>query len=186
MANGFLVLTAVGPDRVGIVDDLSGAVMIGGCNIEESKMAVLGGEFAVIMLVSGPVASVDALCASLPKLGDTLGLRVSCQRTHEPQPAERGRPYLLTAVSLDTPGIVHSITALLRRYAINIEDMETETALAPWTGAPMFRLTAHLVIQSAVSVNQLKKELAHLQQQQDLDVTLKPVFVPGSESGESR
>ena len=58
MATGFVVLTAVGPDRVGIVDDIAGAVSGAGCNIEESKMAVLGGEFAVIMLVSGPAASV--------------------------------------------------------------------------------------------------------------------------------
>jgi len=183
MASGFMVLTAVGPDRVGIVDDLAGAITAGGCNIEESKMAVLGGEFAVIMLVSGPPASVDSLGASLPRLGDSLGLHVSSQSTHEPRAAERGRPYLLKAVSLDTPGIVHAVTALLRRHGINIEDMETETAPAPWTGAPMFRLTAHLVIGSTVSVNHLKRELAHLQQQQDLDVTLKPVFAPGSESG---
>ncbi|HET6450786.1 MAG TPA: ACT domain-containing protein [Spirochaetia bacterium] len=184
MASGFMVVTAVGPDRVGIVDDLSGAVTSGGCNIEESKMAVLGGEFAVIMLVSGPAASVDSLGDSLVHRGETLGLRVSLQRTRGPRSEEKGRPYLLKAVSLDTPGIVHSVTALLRRYAINIEDLETETAPAPWTGAPMFRLTAHLVIGSTVSVNDVKRELAHLQQQQDLDVSLKPVFGPGSEPGE--
>ena len=51
MARAYAVLTAIGPDRVGIVDDVSGAVSEGSCNIEESKMAVLGGEFAVIMLV---------------------------------------------------------------------------------------------------------------------------------------
>ncbi len=48
----------------------------------------------------------------------------------------------------------------------------------------MFRLSAHLVIGPTVSVNDLKRELAHLQQQQDLDVVLKPVFATGSESGE--
>jgi glycine cleavage system transcriptional repressor len=184
MATGFVVLTAVGPDRVGIVDDLSGVVTSGGCNIEESKMAVLGGEFAVIMLVSGPSTAVESLSRSLPGIGEKMGLRLTGQPTHEPRAEEKGRPYLLKAVSLDTPGIVHSVTGLLRRYDINIEDMETETARAPWTGAPMFRLSAHLVIGPTVSVNDLKKELAHLQQQQDLDVVLKPVFATGSESGE--
>jgi len=184
MARAFLVLTAVGPDRVGIVDDLAGTVAAAGGNIEESKMAVLGGEFAVIMLVSGPAASVDPLCRSLPSLGEKLGLRVTCQATHEPRAEEKGRPYLLKAVSLDTPGIVHSVTALLRRHAINIEDLETETAPAPWTGAPMFRLSAHLVIGPSVSISGLKEELGRLQQEHDLDVVLKPVFVAGSESGE--
>jgi glycine cleavage system transcriptional repressor len=184
MATGFVVLTAVGPDRVGIVDDISGAVSGAGCNIEESKMAVLGGEFAVIMLVSGPAGSVEAMTRSLPSLGVKLGLLVGCHPTHEPRAEEKGRPYLLKAVSLDTPGIVHSVTAILRRHEVNIEEMSTETAAAPWTGAPMFRLTTHLVVGPSVSIGSLKAELAHLQQQLDVDITLKPVFAPGSESGE--
>jgi len=184
MSKEFSVLTAVGPDRVGIVDDLSGAVAAAGGNIEESKMAVLGGEFAVIMLISGPAAAIETVCTSLPARGRELGLRVTCQRTHEPRAEEKGRPYLLTAVSLDTPGIVHSVTALLRRHAINIEDLETETEAAPWTGAPMFRLSAHLVIGPSVSIGTLKEELARLQRENDLDVVLRPVFTPGAEPGE--
>jgi len=183
MAKGFSVLTAVGPDRVGIVDDLSGAVAKAGANIEESKMAVLGGEFAVIMLISGPGAALESLCVALPAFGDRLGLHVTCQPTGQPRAEEKGRPYLLTAVCLDTPGIVHSVTALLRRHSINIEDLETETAAAPWTGAPMFRLTAHLVIGPSVSIGTLKEELARLQREHDLDIVLKPVFVAGAEAG---
>ena len=120
----------------------------------------------------------------MPALGEKLGLRVGCHPTHEPRAAERGRPYLLKAVSLDTPGIVHAVTAVLRSHEINIEDLETETAAAPWTGAPMFRLSAHLVVGPSVSIGGLKQELAQLQQNHDLDIVLKPVFAPGSESGE--
>ena len=80
MATGFVVLTAIGPDRVGIVDDISGAVSGAGCNIEESKMAVLGGEFAVIMLVSGPAGSVEAMTRALPALGVKLGLQSDATR----------------------------------------------------------------------------------------------------------
>ena len=152
-------------------------------------MAVLGGEFAVIMLVSGPAASVDSLTRSLPALGEKLGLLIGCRPTRAPRAKsptgaksasggaeETGRPYLLKAVSLDTPGIVHAVTAVLRSHEINIEDLETETAAAPWTGAPMFRLSAHLVLGPSVSVAGLKQELAHLQREQDLDIVLKPVF----------
>ncbi len=184
MPTGFLVLTAVGPDRLGIVDEISGVVTDAGCNIEESKMAVLGGEFAVIMLVSGPAASVDSIARSLPARGEKLGLRVGCHPTHEPRAEEKGRPYLLRAVSIDTPGIVHAVTAVLRRYAINIEDLETETAPAPWTGAPMFRMSAHLVVGPSISVSGLKEELSRLQQEHDLDIVLKPVFASGAETGD--
>jgi glycine cleavage system transcriptional repressor len=183
MARSYVVLTAVGPDRVGIVDDIAGAVSKAGGNIEESKMAVLGGEFAVIMLVSGPGGSIESLCRTLPGMGTDLSLHVECRPTREPRGGEKGRPYLLEAVSLDTPGIVHSVTAILRGHGINIEDLETDTAAAPWTGAPMFRLKAHLVVGPSVSLATLKDDLARLQKEHDLDIALKPVFAggPGAE-----
>ena len=48
-----LILTAVGPDRVGLVETISQFIARHGCNIEDSKMAVFCGEFAVIVLISG-------------------------------------------------------------------------------------------------------------------------------------
>lgn len=176
MALDYVVLTAIGTDRVGIVDDISGAVSAGSCNIEESKMAVLGGEFAVIMLVSGTPPAVKGLADQLPALGTRLGLAIACRGTREPRPVESGRPYLLEAVSLDTPGIVHAVTAVLRSHGVNIEDLETDTAAAPWTGAPMFRMKGHLVAGTSVSVPRLREDLARLQQEHDLDITLRPVF----------
>ena len=181
MAKAYAVLTAIGSDRVGIVDDLSGSVTSAGCNIEESKMAVLGGEFAVIMLVSGPPGFLDTLTAGLPALGRTLDLRIESRPTREPSAGTSGRPYLLEAVSLDTPGIVHSVTAILRSHGINIEELSTDTAAAPWTGAPMFRLKAHLVVGPSVSLSRLKEDLSRLQNEHDLDIALKPVF-PANES----
>ncbi len=139
-------------------------------------MAVLGGEFAVIMLASGSASAVGALATALPGLGDSLGLRIECRPTREPRSEDAGRPYLLEAVSLDTPGIVHSVTAVLRGHGINIEDLETDTAAAPWTGAPMFRMKAHLILGRAVSLARLREDLARLQQEHDLDIALRPVF----------
>jgi predicted amino acid-binding ACT domain protein len=48
-----LILTAVGPDQVGLVEKLSEFISSHGCNIEDSKMAVFCGEFAVILLITG-------------------------------------------------------------------------------------------------------------------------------------
>lgn len=181
MTGSYAVLTAIGADRVGIVDDLSGLVAARSCNIEESRMAVLGGEFAVIMLVSGEVPALDRLSGDLSAAGARLGLHVQLKATREPH-AEAGRPYLLETVSLDTPGIVHTVTAALRKHGVNIESLETDTAPAPWTGAPMFRMRAHVVVGPSVEIVKLKEDLAHLEAGQDLDVRLRPVFpVPETE-----
>jgi glycine cleavage system transcriptional repressor len=181
MAGVYAVLTAIGADRVGIVDDLSALVAGRGCNIEESRMAVLGGEFAVIMLVSGDSPGLDGLSVELAAAGGRLGLGIELKRTRGPR-GEAGRPYLLETVSLDTPGIVHTVTAVLRRHGVNIESLETDTTAAAWTGSPVFRMRAHVVVGPGVHVARLKEDLACLEAGQDLDVTLRPVFpVPETE-----
>ena len=171
----FAVLTASGADRVGIVDDLSAALLEADCNIEESKMSVLGGEFALIVLVSGPSASVDRLLGELDILGERAGLELSGRQTAAHVADPRGRPYHIACVSLDTPGIVHSVTGLLRRRGVNIDELETETTGAPFTGAPMFHMRITAIVPADVSMSALRSELADIASTQDLDITIRPL-----------
>jgi glycine cleavage system transcriptional repressor len=177
MAKEYAVLSAIGADRVGIVDDLSLIVSEGGGNIEESKMAVLGGEFAVMMLVSMEKAALEALASSVESVERKLELKIGVKRTSEgsPEAAGRGRPYSLETVSLDGRGIVHSVSAVLRKYGINIEDLETRTERAPLTGAPLFRMKANVVLGPSVSASSLRHELEELEAEQDLDIVLMPL-----------
>jgi glycine cleavage system transcriptional repressor len=190
MAKVYAVFSAIGADRVGIVDDISGLVSEDGGNIEESKMAVLGSEFAVMMLVSMEAAALDALIARTPEIEARLSLKIGVQRTRENSAREnsarensaresfapeRGRPYSLETVSLDGKGIVHSVSTVLRKYGINIEDLETRTDRAPLTGAPLFRMKANVVLGQGVAIAALRRELEELQAAQDLDIILMPL-----------
>ena len=60
------VLTLTGPDRIGIVENVTGLLVARGGNVEVSRMARLGGEFAILMLVSIPVEHVADLRCSTP------------------------------------------------------------------------------------------------------------------------
>jgi glycine cleavage system transcriptional repressor len=175
MGKSYAVLSAIGADRLGIVDDLSGLVSEGGGNIEESKMAVLGSEFAVMMLVSMEEAALSALVARVPAMESALSLKIGVVRTRESAGSAGGRPYSLETVSLDGRGIVHSVSAVLRRYGINIEDLETSTDRAPLTGAPLFRMKASIVVGQEVAIGSLRRELEELQAAQDLDISLTPL-----------
>ncbi len=174
--SGYKVITAVGADRVGIADDLAEIVTRNRCNIEESKMAVLGGEFAVIMLVSGEPEDLHSLSEEIHQRENKLGLQIFVKNTSGPTIPSGGIPYILQTTSQDTPGIVHAVTSILRRYNINIEDLETETSFAPWSGAPLFHMHARILIPHGVPVHTLKEELLSLEMQQDLHVELKPFF----------
>src|SRR5215471_10158000 len=68
-----LVLTAAGSDRVGLVEKISEFISRRGCNIEDSKMAVFYGEFAIIVLVSGDSNSLSRIAS------DSVELEVETQ-----------------------------------------------------------------------------------------------------------
>jgi len=175
MAKSYAVFSAIGADRVGIVDDIAALVSGGGGNIEESKMAVLGSEFAVMMLVSMEADALQTLVARVPEIESSLSLKIGVKHTHESSVPERGRPYSLETVSLDGKGILHSVSAVLRKYGINIEDLETRTERAPLTGAPLFRMKANVVLGQGVAIGALRRELEELQTAQDLDILLMPL-----------
>jgi glycine cleavage system transcriptional repressor len=174
---GFAIVTAIGSDRVGIVDDLTTSILEKNCNVEESRMAVLGGEFAVMLLLSGARADIEALIKESAQIAKKLELHISMKTTVEPKAHPQMRPYMIESVSLDTPGIVHAITALLRRNKINIENMETDTTAAPWTGAPMFVMRGRVSIPQEVSLAALREEIESLETEHNLDIKLIPVTV---------
>ena len=74
--SAYLVVSAIGQDRPGIVDEVSAFVFAHQCNVEDSRMAVLGGDFALIMLVSGPDTEVEKFSGHLPELEKNAGNRV--------------------------------------------------------------------------------------------------------------
>ncbi len=166
------IVTAVGADRVGIVDDISREILALSCNIEESRMALLGGDFAALLLVSGETEAVERLFHEAPAFAVKLGLTVQARATAAPQEAADALPYLLESASYDTPGIVHSIATVLRRAGINIASLETDTAPAPWTGAPMFTLRARIAVPRSVSVPALRRDLLALEGEFNLDLKL--------------
>ncbi len=74
MTQQALVLTATGPDKLGIVEHVTDVVEEHGGNVEASRMARLGGEFAMLMLVSEPTDRADALREALEEVGDQSGV----------------------------------------------------------------------------------------------------------------
>ncbi|HON14808.1 MAG TPA: ACT domain-containing protein [Treponema sp.] len=169
-----LLLTAVGKDRIGIVDDLSKEILDRSCNIEESRMSLLGGDFAMILLVSGPSERLGTLIKDKALLEERLQLSIQMRYSEVAPQKSNAIPYVLESSSLDTPGIVHSVSTVLRKYGINITDLETNTESAPMTGAPLFIIKAQLLIPADVSIMLLKKELEELELNYNLDLRLHP------------
>src|SRR5687767_28934 len=125
-----VALSAIGQDRPGIVAGLSRLLFEQGCNLEESSMTRLKGEFAVLLLVTLPEhGSRDALEAAVAPVARSLGLTVLIRElTPEEMRAEddsHTRPYTLVVYGADRPGIVFHVTEAAARHALNITDLRT-------------------------------------------------------------
>jgi glycine cleavage system transcriptional repressor len=170
----YLVLTAVGPDRPGLVSEIAAAVHAAGANLEDSRMAILGGEFALLMLLSGSESAASAVEKTASALGDKLGLRVLSKRTGRGAP-KHYLPYRISVTGFDRPGIVLRVSEILARRGVNVASLESRLSYAPLSGTPMFVLEAELQVPSEVALAELRRELAAQCDEENLDLSLESV-----------
>jgi len=126
----YLVISALGEDRPGIVNRLSKVLLDQGCNIEDSRMAVLGGEFAAMLLVEGKWNTLAKVENVLPELERQLGMTIISKRTGERVTGKNLLPYGVDVIAMDHPGIVNNLAEFFAERDINIEDMSTSTYAA--------------------------------------------------------
>jgi len=170
----YLVLSAIGNDRPGIVRELSKAILDSGGNVEDSRMTVLGGEFALILLVSGHWSAVAKLENQIPALQKKLELTLVARHT-EPRPARANMmPYVVDVVAMDHPGIVHDVADFFASHDINIEEMSSWTYPAAHTGTPMFSLNMTVSVPADLNIGQLREEFTRFCDSLNLDATLEP------------
>ncbi len=174
MSKEYLVVTSVGPDKRGTVEKITEVMVNSQANIEESRMARLGGEFAVIMLLSLPGEQRDALETGLNGLREQ-GLTVITQ------PTDMSRveifqgyvPYEIAVIGADHEGIAHSVAQYLASERINIETMDTRVTQAPITGAPLFSMYATVQAPPELKINELRQKLADVGDEFGVDIEVK-------------
>jgi glycine cleavage system transcriptional repressor len=169
----YLVLTAVGPDRPGLVNEIAQLVLAAGANLEDSRMAILGGEFALLVLVSGPQQAMTSIEDQAAAVGERLGLRLLIKSTSSERPARDFLPYRLRVSGVDRPGIVQRVAAVLAKRGVNVASLESRLSYAPLSGTPMFVLEAELQIPSELALSELRRELSATCDEENLDCVLE-------------
>jgi glycine cleavage system transcriptional repressor len=173
--NQYIVITAVGQDRPGIVNDLSKTILDSGGNITDSRMTVLGGEFALLMLVGSSGIAIEAMENELRALQEKYGLEILFKRTElRKEPVSRV-PYHVTVIAMDHPGIVHDVAEYLSSRNINIEEMDTSSYSAAHTGTLMFSLQMSISIPGDVSLSDLREGFINFCNELNLDASMTAV-----------
>ena len=174
MAKEYLVTTVVGPDRRGIVEKITAVVSDNQANIEESRMARLGGEFAVIMLISLPGAKEEDLLAGLAQLKEQ-NLTVFTRPTNlsRLEKFQGFVPYEISVTGADHEGIVHSVARYLALERVNVETMDTRVTQAPITGTPLFSMHAIVQAPPELTLHRFRQKLAEVGDELGVDIEVK-------------
>jgi glycine cleavage system transcriptional repressor len=170
-----LVIAAVGEDRPGLVDQLSGFILDSGCNIADSRMMVLGGEFAVLLLVTGNWNNLAKLEDQIKQIEAKLGMTVSVKRTEKKERMGEYLPYAVDVVSLDHPGIVHNLANFFSQRHINIQDLSTSSYAAAHTGTLMFSVHISLDVPADTHIASLREEFLDFCDRLNLDAVIEPL-----------
>lgn len=173
----YFVLAAVGGNRPGIVAEVSELIYSCGCNLEDSRMTLLGHHFALMILLSGEGAGLqEELLDGAARLQrereiSTVLFPVTTEELPVSGEVEKGN-YELRVVGLDRAGIVYRTSQLLSSLKINILDLETRVNPAPESGSPVFTMRAEVSIPKEVDGKALRGDLERLADELGMEVSL--------------
>ncbi|WLQ17403.1 glycine cleavage system protein R [Hahella aquimaris] len=170
----YLVISAIGEDRPGIVNELAKACSDYQCNIVDSRMTVLGAEFALVMMVSGSWDAIAKLENIIPPLARKLDLNLIIKQTQARRPA-RALTYNVNVVALDHPGIVYRIAQFFYSRKITIDELQTNTYSAPHSGTQMFNINMTVNIPADMHLASLREEFMLFCDDLNLDAVLEPM-----------
>lgn len=171
----YCIITLVGRDEVGIVDQVTKLVLEQKGNVEESRMAHLGGEFAMLMLVSLDSEKREALfelIGPFKEKGYEVYIRETTQKTSDR--FKGWLPFRIVVSGADHEGIVHTIAHSLARKQINIESMDTSTAAAPMSGTLLFTMSAVIVVPPQLNYHEWRDSLYKTADQANVNIEVAP------------
>jgi glycine cleavage system transcriptional repressor len=169
----YRVLSLVGPDRPGIVDEVSQQISGEDCNIEDSRMAVLGGDFALMMLFSGESGAPERADERIRRWAVERGMLCASKSTTTPgRPTAAGKAAEIGVEMPDCPGIVARVTHFLAERGANVESLETEVRPAPFTGTPIFSMNVNIRAAGRIEMEKLRRALQDLANDEDIHITL--------------
>ncbi|HVB05040.1 MAG TPA: ACT domain-containing protein [Acidimicrobiales bacterium] len=161
-------LHAVGQDRPGIVAAVTQALADLGCNLAESRMAILHGQFAIVLVLEAPgvssgVAIEEALTPAIEELGLQLLIR--------PIPDDARHPDLggLVGISIrgaDRPGTVARVARAVAEAGGNVVDLVGHVAGS--TSAEPSLLELVVALEDPAALRGLEEELISLAAQLEM------------------
>lgn len=174
-----VVLTGVGRDQVGIVAEVAEQLYKMGCNLLDSSMTLLRGEFALILMAQLPEGqTVESLQGLLNSVEQKMGLTVHVRELSElelTESNEQGSPYMISVYGADRPGIVAGITRAIADQNINVTDVQTKYSNSG--GKQIFVMMLEVTVPESIPPQAVEASLAQIGKDLKVDVSVQQLEV---------
>lgn len=169
-----LSVTAVGEDRPGVVAAITGALAGLDANLEDSSMTILGGRFAMVLIVAVPddVAESDVEAVLAPA-AEELRLDVSVHRSDAVPAPPEGERHSVSVYGADRPGIVHAVARALADRGANITDLTTRVIGGADT--PVYAMLLDVTVPSSTDAEAVRTGLEQVAGDLGVEVSIHPV-----------
>ena len=174
----YAMLTAFGQDRPGIVAAVAEGLFQLCCNIEDTCMTRLRGEFAMMVMVKLPSELLpDHLATSVARFTEPLGLTVLCREVPKeaatPQSCSDIPAYMLSVYGADRPGIVAKVARIVAEHDGNITDVNTRVIGTP--ERPVYVMLLEVLLPPDQEPVELERALETLKSSLGMDVSLRTI-----------
>ncbi|MDO6428399.1 MULTISPECIES: glycine cleavage system protein R [Thalassotalea] len=171
MSSQYLVLTVMGPDRTGSVSNLTKLASECSCNIVDSKMAIFGLEFTMIMLLKGSAKAINQLESKLPAVAIKRDLITMMKRTSDYKRQDYTEHYQVDYAGIDQPGLLKAVTAFFATRSIDISSLKSE--IDPETNH--MSAMVHIALNEKMPIEELEKDFFALCEQIDVQGRIRKV-----------
>ncbi|MCP3985355.1 MAG: ACT domain-containing protein [bacterium] len=159
----WFILSAIGRDRPGLVAELARLVLDSDANVEDSRMTILGTDFAVILLCSSSRTDAgDRLAVGAKQLERDHGLTILLRHleggNRPAVPSVGSQLYRVVAAGEDKAGIVAGICGALADHGANIVDLSTRSQPGPG-GSPHYQMTILVEVPDSLGEERLRVAL---------------------------
>ncbi len=170
-------VTIIGKDRPGIVAGAAETLFGLGCNIEDSSCTMLGGEFAMILIVSHERPFSKArLLEDFKSFGEAMNLSVFVRSLSGDEVQYRapvGELCLISVYGSDRPGIVYRVTRELADRGINISDLNTKLIGSP--DQPVYVMMLEAVLPDGLEIGDVADLLEKLKKELNIEISVRSV-----------
>lgn len=171
----YLVVSALGENRPGLISELSRVISECDCSIINSRMTVLGNELAVILMVQGNWSTLAKLELQWKRLEPSLNMMIFSKRTGERKHQGDVLPYAVEVVSINHSSIVFGLSNFFANHSVNIEDLTIYSYQTSHSGTPMFSINLVVGIPADLHIASLREEFMDFCDELNLDAVMEPI-----------